>query len=167
MPFPSFFFFLVALRPVIWICGGTISIGLFELFRMEYEIIVRLLNCRISPIDVSICLSSHFVHFGAFTLSWSLNASSRLDSGDERKLAVPLLTPCASSLLGALRVARDSGSAEMRKLRVALYSIRKSTGCVGFVTLEPSLTNSSVTCWPDLVAMRRFDCAASLTIGLT
>src|ERR1700722_8915004 len=120
-----------------------------------------------SPIDVSICLSSHFVHLGAFTLSSSLNTSSRLDGGAERKPAVPPLTPCAGSLVGALRVARDPGSAEMRKLRVVLYSIRKSTGCVGFVTLEPSLTSSSVTCWPDLVAMRRFDCAASLTIGLT
>ena len=33
--------------------------------------------------------------------------------------------------------------------------------------LSPSLTSSSVTCWPDLVAMRRFDCAGSLTTGLT
>src|SRR5579863_6680192 len=120
-----------------------------------------------SPIDVSIRLSSHFVHLGAFTLCCSLNTSSRLDSGAERKPAFPLLTLCSGSLVGELRIDTDSESAEMRKLRAVLYSIRKSTGCAGFGALAPSLISSSVTCWPDLVAIRRFDCAGSLTIGLT
>jgi len=33
---------------------------------------------------------------------------------------------------------------------------------VSLVVLTPALINSIVTCWPDLVAISRFDCAGSL-----
>ena len=107
---------------------------------------VSLLNCRMSPIDVSICWPSHLVHLGAFTLVCSLNSPSRLESGAEPVPASEPFVACSRSLLGGVGIARAPESDEIRKLREDLYSIRKSTGWDSFAILAPSLTNSSVTC---------------------
>lgn len=62
---------------------------------------------------------------------------------------------------------RLPASETTRKLRAFRYSIRKSTGTDELAVLAPSQRSSSVTCWPDLVEIRRFDCADCLVIGLT
>src|SRR5271154_6258134 len=123
MPLPPFFFFFVALRPVIWICGGTISKGWPELFRTEYAITVSLLHWRMSPIDVSICLSSHFVHLGTFTFCCCLNSSSRVEGGSNVEPASTFMISCAGILPGAVGIVGVSKPEEIRKLRADRYSI--------------------------------------------
>jgi hypothetical protein len=90
---------------------------------------VMMFNCRMSPIDVSICWPSHLVHLGAFTLACSLNSPSRLESGAETVPASASFMPCSRSLLGGVGIVRAPESGGIRKLRAELYSIRKSTGC--------------------------------------
>ena len=48
---------------------------------------VSLLDCRISPIDVSICLPSHFVQLGALMRICCSNSKSRADKGADPELA--------------------------------------------------------------------------------
>ncbi len=90
--------------------------------------------------------NQYFLLAGAHKSSCCLNVLSRFDNGAERKQAFALLAPCSGSLSRALGIGRASESAEMRKLRAARYSIRKSTGCVVPGVFAPSLTSSSVTC---------------------
>src|SRR5487761_679496 len=126
-----------------------------------------------SPIDVSICLPSHFVQSGALIfVCWSYSAPRAVEAVDTVDMGAEgecLLSPDAEfpSPSGSFAIENAPRSEETRKPRDAWYSIKKSIGCAEPASAEPSLISSSVTCSPDFVAMRRFDWAGPWVIGLT
>ena len=138
----------------------------------EYAVghVVRLLGDKL-VVDIDDAAVLHFVHAGALICVCAENTSSIADLGAS---TAPEGCSAARELvfrswaLSVVFCAIGPGvSPTTRKLRVVRYSIRKSTGGVSLAALAPALINSIVTCWPDLVAIKRFDCAGSFVMGLT